>query len=59
VRWGKGEVGALFLCSMICCIGRKEGSFSAFRELLRTSNPEIDSIPHHIGIGQGFDLLIV
>ena len=36
---------------------RKEGSFSAFGELLRTSNPEIDSIPHHIGTGPGIRLV--
>ena len=53
---GEREVGKLFCCS-ICCVGRKGGSFSAFRKLLRTCVPEIDSIPHHIGTGSGIRLV--
>jgi len=55
---GKGEVGALFCCS-ICCVGEEGRVIFCLQGVVTNLYPEIDSIPHHVGIGQGFDLLIV
>jgi len=46
------------LFDLLCREERRVGSFSAFRKLLRTCVPEIDSIPQRTGIGLEFDLLI-